>query len=111
MYQISERKVEELKIQNFTDKYVFVRKFFLLSIWLDMAQFKDPEMSAKVAATIKLLRNKKNISQEQMYVDTNLNVSRIESADNNISLGNLSKIAQYFEMQLSDFFKLVEKQK
>ena len=76
-----------------------------------MSQFKDPELSAKVAAAIKILRNKKNVSQEQMYVDTNLNISRIESADNNISLGNLSKIAQYFEMKLSDFFKLVEKQK
>ncbi len=75
-----------------------------------MSQFKDPELSAKVAATIKALRNKKNVSQEQMYIDTNLNISRIESPKNNISLGNLSKIAGYFEMKLSDFFKAVEKQ-
>lgn len=44
------------------------------------------------------------------YFDTGIHLARIEQGKQNITVSTLSKICEYFSIQLSDFFLLVEKE-
>jgi len=68
-------------------------------------QRKDDILLAEVAGRIKQLREKKGISQEVFYIDTDIHIGRIESSKSNITLSTLSAICQYFNTTLSDFFE------
>ncbi|MCP9750174.1 helix-turn-helix domain-containing protein [Ferruginibacter sp. HRS2-29] len=65
----------------------------------------------KIGLVVKQLRAEKGVSQRDMYDDTGVHVGRIETSGRNLSISTLSLLADYFEIKLSDFFKLVEKQK
>lgn len=64
----------------------------------------------KIVLTIKEIRKNKNITLEVFYFDTGIHLARIEQGKQNITISTLQKICEYFEMNLSDFFKLVEQQ-
>ncbi|PVD53819.1 XRE family transcriptional regulator [Terrimonas sp.] len=63
----------------------------------------------KIAIVIKELREKKGLTQEAVYNDINIHIGRIETAKANLSVSTLSKICEYFNVSLSDFFKKIEK--
>ena len=48
---------------------------------------------------------------EAFYFDTGIHLARIERGKQNITVATLSKICDYFEINLSDFFSNVEKMK
>lgn len=68
-------------------------------------QLKDQLLLKKVALKLKALREAKGLSQEQLYNDTDIHVGRIETGRNNISISTLSRLCEYFNISLSDFFK------
>ena len=51
----------------------------------------------------------KNITLESFYFDTGIHLARIEQGKQNITVSTLSKICDYFEISLSQFFDFVEK--
>lgn len=57
---------------------------------------------------IKALRQQKGITLEEIYNDTDIHVGRIESAKANITLSTLSKLCDYFEISLTEFFKKID---
>jgi transcriptional regulator with XRE-family HTH domain len=65
---------------------------------------KNKELFKQVAGRIKKLREEKNITQITAFVDTGINIGRLEIGNTNISLSSLYVICIYFDISLSDFF-------
>lgn len=74
-------------------------------------QFQNTELLNNVVLCIKELRMSKKITLEVFYLDTGIHLARIEQGKQNITISTLSKICDYFEISLSDFFKKVENSK
>ena len=72
-------------------------------------QIQNNELSQKIVLCIKEIRKAKNVTLEAFYFDTGIHLARIEQGKQNITVATLSKICDYFEINLSDFFSNVEK--
>lgn len=59
----------------------------------------------RTAYKLKEIREKKGMSQEQVYYDTKLNIGRIEVGKTNISLTTLAILCDYYGVALDEFFK------
>ena len=73
-----------------------------------MGQLRDIKLLQKIALVIKELRDAKNLTQEQVYNDTNIHVGRIETAKGNLSVSTLAALCKYFKIRMSEFHKRVE---
>lgn len=72
-------------------------------------QLQNIELSKKIVFCIKEIRKNKNITLEVFYFDTGIHLARIEQGKQNITIATLSKICDYFNISLSNFFLMVEK--
>ncbi|MNK09784.1 anaerobic benzoate catabolism transcriptional regulator [compost metagenome] len=63
------------------------------------------EILLTLAKRVKELRNEKGLTQEDVYNDTGIHLGRIEQGKRDISFTTLCKLADYFEVNLSDFRK------
>jgi transcriptional regulator with XRE-family HTH domain len=70
-----------------------------------MAQYRDEILLSKIVLRLKKLREKKGVSQEQVYNETDVHIARIETGKNNLSVSMLSKLCKYFDISLAEFFK------
>ncbi|MBO9573196.1 MAG: helix-turn-helix transcriptional regulator [Chitinophagaceae bacterium] len=73
-----------------------------------MTQLRDDKILHQIALVLKDLRDEWELSQEEVYNDTNIHIGRIESGHTNPTISTLSYLADYFEIKLSDFFIRVE---
>ena len=73
-----------------------------------MGQLRDIKLLQKIALVIKELRDAKNLTQEQVYNDTNIHVGRIETARGNLSVSTLAALCKYFKIRMSEFHTMVE---
>ena len=71
-------------------------------------QYQDAELLKTVILTLKEVRKSYGVTLETFYFDTGIHLSRIEQGKTNISVSTLSKICNYFNLSLADFFKLLE---
>ena len=71
-------------------------------------QFQDAEHLKIIILTIKEVRKKHGVTLETFYFDTGIHLARIGQGKTNISVSTLSKICNYFNLSLADFFKLFE---
>ncbi len=76
-----------------------------------MGQIRDTKLLQKIALSIKELRDRNNLTQEDVYNDTNIHIGRIETAKANLSVSTLSSLCKYFKIKLSEFFTMVENAK
>ena len=73
-----------------------------------MGQLRDTKLLQKIALVIKELRDARNLTQEEVYNDTNIHVGRIETAKGNLSVSTLAALCKYFKIRMSEFHKRVE---
>jgi len=73
-----------------------------------MPQIRDTKLLQKIAIVLKQLREREELSQEDVYNDINIHVGRIETAKANLSVSTLSALCKYFKISLSEFHKKVE---
>lgn len=66
---------------------------------------KETEVILRIAKKIKQIREEKNITIENFYIDTNIHISRVESGKVNFSINTLIIICNYLEVRLDDFFQ------
>ena len=71
-------------------------------------QYQDAALLNAMILTLKELRKSRGITLETFYFDTGIHLARIEQGKTNISVSTLTKICNYFEISLVDFFKKVE---
>ncbi len=61
----------------------------------------------KIGQKVKMLREEKGISQEELSFCANIHrtqVSRIENGENNVSMRSLVRLANYFQVEINEFF-------
>ena len=75
-----------------------------------MGQFRNDKLILEIAALIKRLREEKGISQEYFYNQTDIHVGRIETGKSNLTLSSLSRICDFFEISLLEFFRQLDYQ-
>lgn len=73
-----------------------------------MGQIRDIKLLQKIALVIKELRDERELSQEEVYNETNIHIGRIETAKANLTVSTLSALCKFFKIKLSDFLKRVE---
>jgi transcriptional regulator with XRE-family HTH domain len=71
-------------------------------------QYHDTVLIEGLIACLKAIRKSKNITLEVFYFDTGIHLARLEQGKTNITVSTLSKICNYFDMTLLDFFQFHE---
>ena len=61
-----------------------------------------------VVAQLRELRHARNLSQKQVFSDTDINIGRIESGRGNISVSTLADLCAYYGIPLREFFERLE---
>jgi len=74
-----------------------------------MAQVRDDKLILNIALVLKELREDLGVSQEDVYLETNIHIGRIEACKSNPSVSTLSALVKFFRIKMSDFYLRVEK--
>lgn len=61
-------------------------------------------LTKSIAQKLKQLRTEKGLSQEFVYLETEVHVGRVESGNVNISIVTLAILCNYYKITLKDFF-------
>lgn len=69
------------------------------------SHLKDEILLQKISTKLKILREKAKLTQEDVYNDTGIHISRIETGKVNITVSTLSALCDYFNLKLSTFFE------
>lgn len=73
-----------------------------------MQNIKDDLLIKEIARQIKELRLSRNLSQEDVYLDTDIHCGRLEQGKINVTVSTLKVLCDYFQISLSDFFVRIE---
>lgn len=68
------------------------------------------DIKKKIGEKIRFLRNERNISQEKLALEADLDrtyIASVERGKRNISIVNLEKIAKALNVSLSDMFESI----
>lgn len=68
----------------------------------------DYELLHAIARRLKEIREDKGLSQRLVYIDTDMNIGKIEVGKTNISVCTLSILCKYYKISLKDFFDGIE---
>jgi len=69
------------------------------------------ETKQKFGLVIKELRIQKGVSQERLALDANMDrtyIGHIEKGVRNVSIEIIKKLATYFQMPISELFRIIE---
>lgn len=69
-----------------------------------MSQLRDQGLLKKIALILKALREERNLTQEEVYNDTQIHIARIETGNVNLSISTLSFICTYNKTSLLEVF-------
>jgi transcriptional regulator with XRE-family HTH domain len=72
------------------------------------SHLRNEELLFKISTNLKLLREKNELTQEDVYNDTGIHISRIESSKSNITLSTLGALCKYYKISFIDFFKEID---
>lgn len=84
--------------------------FIIAVICIMNKQRRNDILIRHIAARIKELRHKRGLTQENVRFDLDLNIGRIETGHNSISISTLSDLCDYYTITLKDFFDEIETQ-
>lgn len=73
-----------------------------------MAQIRDDKLLLRIALVLKELREQHDVSQEDVYIETNIHIGRIETCKSNLTVSTLSVLLKFFRINMSDFFARVD---
>ncbi|WP_417153262.1 helix-turn-helix domain-containing protein [Rikenella microfusus] len=65
----------------------------------------NPALTGSIAQKLKQIRQEKGLSQEFVYLETEIHVGRVESGKVNISVVTLSILCDYYGVTLEEFFR------
>ncbi len=68
-------------------------------------QKSDHIIIPQVARRFREIRKERRITLEAATFDTGVNVARIEYSSKNLSLVTITKLCEYYEVTLEEFFK------
>lgn len=74
------------------------------------AQRRNDFLVRQVAVRLKEVRKNRNLTQEVVRFDTDMNIGRIESGHHSISLTTLADLCDYYQISLEEFFQGIKTQ-
>ena len=69
---------------------------------------RDDKLLISIALVLKELRESRSVSQQDVYLETNVHIGRIENGKTNPSVSTLSVLLKYFRIRMSEFYTMVE---
>ena len=69
---------------------------------------RNEELVKAVGKRLRELRLAKGLSQDVVYIDTDVHIARVEMGRYNVTISTLSDLCDYYGITLKDFFKGVE---
>jgi transcriptional regulator with XRE-family HTH domain len=72
------------------------------------SQVKDEALLIAMVQGLKSLRAERKLTQEDVYNDTGIHISRIETGKVNVSLSTLKAVLDYYQTSLSQFFQNIQ---
>ncbi len=66
---------------------------------------RNEELVKSVGKRLRELRLKKGISQDVVYIDTDIHIARVEMGRYNITISTLSDLCDYYGITLEEFFR------
>jgi transcriptional regulator with XRE-family HTH domain len=73
-----------------------------------MGHIRNQLLLDAIAKRVKVLREERGLTQETVYLDTQIHLARIETGRINIRITTLEVICSYFKISLADFFSQLE---
>ena len=70
-----------------------------------LIQRRNNKVLRQVAEKLRSLRKERGLSKDTVYIDTDINVKRIEVGTINISLTTLTILCNYYGITLEEFFR------
>lgn len=70
-----------------------------------MKRERDEELLREIARRVKELRAKNGLSQDDVYIASGINVTRIESMRYNLTVSMLKRVCDFFHMTVSEFMQ------
>ena len=68
-------------------------------------QWRNDVLIEEIARRLKDLRIGRGLSQETVYFNTGIHIGKIETEKYNITDSTLSKLCDYYQITLEEFFK------
>jgi len=68
-------------------------------------QIRNQILLEKIGDRLRALREKANLTQEEVFNDTGIHIGRIETATSNVTVSTLDAICKYYKTDLDQFFK------
>ena len=68
-------------------------------------QWRNDVLIEEIARRLKDLRIGRGLSQETVYFNTGIHIGKIETEKYNITVSTLSKLRDYYQITLEEFFK------
>jgi len=72
------------------------------------SQLKDQALLSAMVEGLKQVRKEQTLTQEDVYNDTGIHISRIETGRVNVSLSTLKALLEYYKITLSIFFTRIQ---
>lgn len=72
------------------------------------SQVKDNSVLSAMVQGMKSLKTERKLTQEDVYNDTGIHISRIETGKVNVSLSTLKALLDYYQTSLSQFFQNIQ---
>lgn len=72
-------------------------------------QKRNDKLITSIGKKLQELRKNKGVSQIDVYIETNVNVKRIEAGTQNISVSTLSSLCEYYGIEIDEFFRELKK--
>lgn len=83
--------------------------FPILRLFVLMKNVRRNDVLAKrIATRLRELRHARNLTQENVRFDLEINIGRIEACQHIVSLPTLAYLCDYYEISLKDFFDGIE---
>lgn len=81
------------------------QKCIIIAVLCSMRRERYNETAVQnVIRRLKEVRNSRGLSQDDVYIDTDINIARIEAGQGNVSISTLADLCNYYRISFEDFF-------
>lgn len=71
-------------------------------------QRKNEVLHVQVVEKLKAVRKSRGLKQEEVFLDTDINIGRVEAGLHSITLSTLADLCDYYGVTLEEFFRGVK---
>lgn len=72
-----------------------------------MQKDEETKFLESVRNQLKLIRNERGVSQEEVYLELNIHIGRIETSQSNITILTLYKLCKFYNIDIKEFFNRI----